>query len=107
MARTTKLTADQIEESKTTLRSILKPGTRITVVPVNNAGTFFKLYAPVDGEIRDITWNACRAMGVNTRQDSFGRHVAHETVVGMSRAFNLVYNLSHYLFDDGYALREA
>lgn len=109
-----RLTTEQIEEARTTLRSAygVQPGTTVYTSPVNNAGTYFKLYVVHDGELQDITWNACRAMGVNPREDSHGRWVAHETVYGMSRSFNLVYNLSSYLFRDmmdseaGYALKQ-
>lgn len=100
-----KWTTADIEEGKQYLRDMLSSGDKIYTITrtVSRSGMSRRLTVviPRDGDIIDITWAVARALDRNVNDDG----VQCEGT-GMDMGFDLVYNLSHELFGDGYALEQ-
>lgn len=83
----------------------IQPGETVYTFSTNSAGTMFRLFVIREHRTTgkpypaDITWYAARALKQQPR-DHNGQWCIHETVYGMSRSFNIVYNLSYVLFRD-------
>lgn len=98
----TKYTKQEIEETKTFLRSILTPGQKIwgTVVHVSNSGMsrVIQLKIVHNEEIMDISWHAAKLLeGFNEKY--WGCKAGG---CGMDMVFHLIYCLGYHLYPDGY-----
>jgi hypothetical protein len=96
-------------ESAAYLKTILKPGDEVRTIlrSCSRSGMSRRISLVVarEGEVQDITYHAARTMGENIKQG--GQYVQDAGIViggcGMDMGFSLVYNLSRYLFPDGFA----
>ena len=59
-----------------------------------------------DDEVMDITYYVAGALGESLHETNGNRSIRQHGA-GMDMGFNLVYNLSYVLFNDGYALKQA
>jgi hypothetical protein len=95
-------------ESAAYLKTILKPGDEVRTIlrSCSRSGMSRRISLVVahDGEVQDVTYHAARAMGEKVKQG--GQYVQDAGIViggcGMDMGFSLVYNLSRYLFPDGF-----
>ena len=96
-------------DSAAYLKTILKPGDEVRTIlrSCSRSGMSRRISLVVarNGEVQDITYHAARAMGEKIKQG--GQYVQDAGIViggaGMDMGFSLVYDLSRYLFPDGFA----
>lgn len=95
-------------DSAAYLKTILKPGDEVRTIlrSCSRSGMSRRISLVVarDNEVTDITFHAARAMGEKVKQG--GQYVQDAGIViggaGMDMGFSLVYDLSRYLFPDGF-----
>lgn len=98
-------------ESIATLRAILKPGDTVYTIlnHVSSSGMMRRISLCVGSgkDVKNITWDAARALGDPIQQG--GKYVQDAGMVvkgcGMDMGFHIVYGLSRTLFPDGFGIQ--
>jgi hypothetical protein len=85
-----------------TLREYLKPGSKVyvQVASMSRSGMSrdLRLFVVHEGDLLNITWDACFATGNIPRDSKYGERVWRIGGCGMDMAFAAVYELSSALF---------
>ena len=96
------ITTAQRDEARATLRTMLKPGatihTKLNHVSRSGMMRVIDLFVIEEGELRRITWLACRATATTYNEKHEGMRMDG---CGMDMGFAAVYNLGRTLWPDG------